>query len=162
MQALKVLQNILLRMQKHCSFYILSDAASERRLFFCCALIEKIYAQGNHKMTIHCQTQEDAIIFNDTLWTYKDISFIPHSLVGEEYHQKCPIQIGWTDSASASIEASNDILILLSISPTPPPFHTEFEHIIEIVNQDPVIKDTLRTRYQHYRTCGYDIKTHTI
>lgn len=144
-------------MPKHCNFYILPHARENGRFIFCCALIEKLYAQG-HKVYVHCRDREEASRFNDFLWTYKDISFIPHSLSGEQSVENSPIQIGFTAPSSEF----KDVLIFLSVSSELSSFCAQFDKIVEIVNAEPMIKEALRLRFQHYRSQGYEIKTHPI
>ncbi len=140
-----------------CNFYILQDARENGRLLFCCALIEKLHAK-NHRAYVHCQNEAEALAFNDLLWAYKDIGFIPHGLAGEHPASDCPIQIGF-DNPPADFQ---DILILLKISPELPDFYSSFNRIVEIVDQNPETKETLRMHYQVYRAQGCEIKTHTL
>lgn len=152
-----VLLIIWLKMQANCNFYVLPDARENGRFLFCCALIEKLNAHG-HCVYVHCQNQEEALHFNDLLWTYKDISFIPHSLSGEHSADDAPVQIGF-DEPPAGFK---DVLIFLSVASDIPDFCMGFERVVEIVNQEPFIKDSLRAKYQVYRSKKYVIKSHTL
>lgn len=144
-------------MPASCNFYILPDAASERRFLFCCSLIEKI-AEQNPLIYVHCQHQEEAEQFSDLLWSYSETSFLPHCIVGEYPLDESPIQIGWNPPPGNY----HGILLFLAASPDLPDFHQQFERIVDVVNQDSLIKEALRVRYQRYRECGYEIKTHKV
>lgn len=144
-------------MPTNCNFYILTDARENGRFLFCCALIEKLNAHG-HRIYVHCQDKNDAVQFNNLLWTYKDISFIPHCLSGEYDLVDCPVQIGF-QAPSAEF---NDILIFLSALSDVPDFYKQFSRTVEIVNKNPFIKERLRMHFQYYRSQGNEIKAHTL
>ncbi len=144
-------------MPASCNFYILSSARENGRFLFCCALIEKLYMHG-HRVYVHCQNDAEASRFSELLWTYKDISFIPHSLSGECSIEDCPVEIGFNDPS----KDYQDVLILLSVLPTIPNFYSQFSRIVEIVDENPTVKEILREHYQQYRTQGLEVKTHRI
>lgn len=160
MQILQVWRVIWLKMPVNCNFYVLSDAHENGRFLFACALIEKLYAHG-HRVYVHCENQQDLTHVNTLLWTYKDISFIPHSLSGENTLEDSPIQLGINEPGS-NFNDINDVLVFLSLSPNVPVFYQQFSRVVEIVNADPAIKESLRMRYQYYRSQDCEIKTHQI
>lgn len=149
-------------MQTICNFYVLKNARENGRFLFCCALIEKLYGQG-HRVYVHCQDADEATHFNELLWTYKDISFIPHSLSGEYSAEACPIQIGFgAVPKDFNVEDFKDTLIFLSVMSNLPALYQNFSRIVEIVDSDPTTKTVLREHYQQYRAHGIEIKTHQI
>lgn len=155
-------QTIWQKMQTICNFYILSNARKDGRLLFCCALIEKLYAHG-HKIYVYCQQSHEASQFNELLWTFKEESFIPHSIYLTNQNdtctiEDCPIQIGCQEPAAVF----NDVLILLTALPEVPHFYNRFSRVVEIVDTEPSTKDILRNHYQFYRSQNVDIKTHQI
>lgn len=140
-----------------CNFYILSNARENGRFLFCCALIEKLYAH-HHKVYVYCQQPHEAAQFNELLWTFKEESFIPHSLVGEHTIEDSPIQIG----LQAPSPEFHDVLILLTAIPKVPDFYQQFSRIVEIVDPEPSTKEILRDHYQFYRSQQVEIKTHQV
>lgn len=143
-------------MPTNCNFYILSDAREDGRFLFSCALIEKLYGK-KHQVYVHCQHQEEAHRFSQLLWSYKETSFIPHGLIGEYSSEDSPIQIGFNQEVP-----KGDIILFLSVEPLIPDFVDQFKRVVEIVTPDPLIKKTLRERYQQYRDRGHEIKTYPV
>jgi len=140
----------------HIDFYIIRETSQQGRFSFCCALIEKIYLH-QRKIYVYCDEPYQASELDNILWTYKDISFIPHCLSGSQPLADSPVQIGHTPPP----EIFNDILINLSLASAEiPGFYRQFERIIEIVHQDDKTKELLRLRYQNYRAQQCAIKTH--
>lgn len=150
-------------MQNNCNFYILSDARENGRFLYACFLIEQAIginsedetAERNNKpIYVHCQNEQEACQFDDLLWSYKETSFIPHSLVTADFSiEDAPVQIGFSEPP----KDFTDTLICLSIMPTLQDFCAQFSTIIEIVDQKSEVKEALRLRYQHYRTLGYNL-----
>ena len=64
-------------------FYLLSDPRATAREFFACRLSEKIIGL-NQSAYIHTESNDVARYVDDLLWTYQDISFIPHGISGED------------------------------------------------------------------------------
>ena len=58
---------------------------------FACRLIDLVYRKG-HRIYVHTATEEQAKILNEQLWTFKEDSYVPHSLHSEAID--VPIKIG--------------------------------------------------------------------
>ncbi|MHB1949059.1 MAG: DNA polymerase III subunit chi [Gammaproteobacteria bacterium] len=136
-------------------FYILSEGNAKTRFLLTCRLIEKAY-KNRHRVYIHTQTEADAHLLDEMLWTYRDESFLPHNLYGEGPDPAPPIQIGFNTTP----DKHRDILINLSFQV--PAFFEQFNRILEIVANDPEAQAISRENYRAYRTQGYDITTHKL
>ena len=130
-------------------FYILTDNKSPER--FVCDIATKIWKLG-HTIYIHTLSKEEAAKIDDLLWTYQDISFLPHCLVGSS---TAPVTIGWEDT-----DDYNQVLI--NISQKTPVFANSFSRIIELVAGEPSIKQQARARYKEYRELGFELYSHDI
>ncbi len=73
-------------------FYVLPENANTER--FACAMIGKAWSKGN-QVYVHSASRTDAIRFDDLLWIFNDISFLPHALLEEDGQDEAPIVIGW-------------------------------------------------------------------
>jgi len=107
-------------------FYLIPETNAIDGLRFTCRVVEKAYEQ-NHQVFIYAENLAQAHQLNDSLWTFKDISFIPHQLIGEPSDIIPPIQIG-SDNA---LPDHRDILI--NLHPQLPVFFDQFDRVIEIV-----------------------------
>ncbi|MFA5960649.1 MAG: DNA polymerase III subunit chi [Tatlockia sp.] len=136
-------------------FYLLKQGFTEARFLLACRLLEKAYLRG-HRVFVICSTQQEAENLDELLWTFKDMSFIPHNLQGEGLEPPPAIQIGCGERP----RGFNDIL--LNLSPQIPVFYTAFQRIIEIVSEEVEEKELSRTRFRSYRASGCELHTHQI
>jgi len=134
-------------------FYLLTNKDTPER--FTCAIIEKARKQGN-RIHIHTNDKQQAGSIDEMLWTYKDISFLPHTIVEKNTPNDYPISIAW-----AGLQlASDDVLINLSTSI--PDFAGSFSRIIEIVAAQDDLKEQAREKYKSYRKQSFDLHSHDL
>jgi DNA polymerase-3 subunit chi len=134
-------------------FYVLPENANMER--FACAMIGKAWSKGN-QVYVHSASRTDAIRFDDLLWIFNDISFLPHALLEEDGQDEAPIVIGWQDAIP------EDKQVMLNLSPGVPDFARDFARIIEIVAGDQAKRQQARERYRHYRDLDFELHDHTI
>ncbi len=137
-------------------FYLLSQSASEARMQVACRLLEKTYLH-NHSAYIICKSKEHAIDLDQMLWTYKDASFIPHSLQGELTEFYVPLQIGCLEDSPQS-----SYNILFNLTDEIPIYYQQFSRIIEIIPNDEQIKSMSRRRYHDYRSQQCSLYVHSL
>ncbi|OGV26604.1 MAG: hypothetical protein A3F18_06430 [Legionellales bacterium RIFCSPHIGHO2_12_FULL_37_14] len=142
-------------LNKQIDFYIINTPSLEKRLAFICQLIEKIYNM-NHQLFVFCQTEKDANLIDEALWTFKPDSFIPHHLQNEGPTPPAPVQIG-TNTPSKQFK---DILLNLSFSI--PNFYLQFKRTIEIIHDDAEVKAKGRIRYRTYQANGCILAGHQV
>lgn len=135
-------------------FYVLHEQDPAGK--FACALSSKIIRQGL-SIHIHTDSRASAGSMDDYLWTYKDISFLPHKLVDETDQLEAPITIGWEDGCKPE---NNDVLINLGINI--PDFADTFDRIIEIVTANGPLRDQARDHYRQYRDMGFELHSHNM
>jgi DNA polymerase-3 subunit chi len=136
-------------------FYLLNSASNEHeRDHFICRLVEKIHRQ-RHTIYIHCKDRQESHKLDELLWTFSDISFIPHCLYGESANSPPPIQLGFD-----STPQKHDVLI--NLSSTIPLFYAAFRRILEVVPQQEEQQIISREHYQFYKSQDLEIKTHKI
>lgn len=134
-------------------FYILPENSNSYR--FACSLVNKVW-QGGNRIHIHTINREDAVMLDNLLWTFNDISFVPHSFVEQMKIEQTPISIGWTG------ELPEEKQVMVNMSETIPDFAGKFERIVEIVAGDEEQRKKARGRYRNYRDQGYELHDHKI
>lgn len=132
------------------NFYIINETEKNDALRFVCRLIEKMPLK-NQKIYVHCDDHFSVQFFNDLLWTFHDISFIPHEIVGE--NKQTSIHIGYQEKPSETSD------VLINLSSKIPLFYKEFGNIIEIVPEIEDWKNFSRMKYQTYKKNGDDLQT---
>lgn len=136
-------------------FYLLSASEPEARWFLACRLLEKAYLRG-HQVFVYCNTQADAELLDELLWTFKADSFIPHNLQGEGPDQPPPVQIGYQGEPKGFSD------ILLNLADEIPPFYNRFRRVMEVVVNDTIAKELSRTHYRAYRQNQCELLTHAM
>ncbi len=139
-------------MSKQIDFYILSTSES---IPFTCRLLEKAFQQQHR---IHVKTSDAATAkqLNETLWTFRDISFIPHRLEGDAGSPQAPITIGHDGSYS------DDADILLLVDTTLPSHHERYARIIFVISNQEANKQQGRQSYQQLKEQGHSIQVHNV
>jgi len=137
------------------SFYILKGDIEHDRQVYACRLASKAYYQGQN-IYIHTENSQQAEQFNQTLWSFRADSFIPHSLIDSQSENDAQILIGHDSSPPRLMD------LLINLAPEQPLFFSQFERVAEFVNDHDDVKTAGRKRYQFYKHRGYELNTHTI
>jgi len=120
---------------------------------FTCRLIDMVYRKGR-QIYVHTSTEELARTLNEQLWTFKEDSFVPHSLHSEAID--VPIKIGFDHEP----EEHQDVLI--NLSGQIPHFFSRFDRVAEIVPVDQNSRKSARENYAYYKERGYVLNYHEI
>jgi len=132
-------------------FYILSG--KHNRLGFVSKMAEQIYRQ-RHKLHIHTTDPSMSGQIDNLLWTYRDISFVPHEQL-QDVVPGAPVTI------SHQQEPPNHE-ILINLATDVPDFFSRFERVVEIIDTEDSQRRQGRVRYQYYRDRGYELTNHNI
>jgi DNA polymerase-3 subunit chi len=120
---------------------------------FACRLIDLVYRKG-HQIYVHTSTEERARTLNEQLWTFKEETFVPHSLHSEALD--VPIKIGFDHEP----EEHQDVLI--NLSGQIPHFFSRFDRVAEVVPVDQNSRKSARENYAYYKERGYVLNYHEI
>ena len=120
---------------------------------FACRLIDLVYRKG-HRIYVNTATEEQAKILNEQLWTFKEDSYVPHSLHSEAID--VPIKIGFDHEP----EEHQDVLI--NLSGQIPNFFSRFDRVAEVVPVDQNSRKSARENYAYYKERGYVLNYHEI
>jgi len=136
-------------------FYIVDANNEMQKLQFLCRLLEKAYKQ-RHQIFVLCQDLKQTHALDELLWTFKDISFIPHNIIGEGPEPQPPIQLGFEDIP----KAHRDIIVVLKHHDFTEP--NKYRRIIEIVGNNEKDKENARNNYRRYRELGCQLHSHNL
>lgn len=134
-------------------FYVLDGHDPGQRLRTACKLISKAFGLG-HRIHVHTGSPALSRQMDELLWTFRDVSFIPHEVEGDD--PDCPVQIC---HGREPVRAGE---ILVNLDESVPLFFSRFERVAEIVNQEPAVRDAGRERYRFYRDRGYALTHHRL
>ncbi|MGH8398003.1 MAG: DNA polymerase III subunit chi [Gammaproteobacteria bacterium] len=134
-------------------YYILPDTTPRGRTLFTCKLAEKAFGLG-HRSFVHLASEIEARELDDLMWTFRDRSFLPHCLAGQE--TPAPICLGFGQ------EPAKDFHLLINLSSEVPRFFSRFERVAEVLDADAQIRDLGRERFRYYKDRGYPLETHKL
>lgn len=130
-------------------FYLINESDIGRAEHYICRLLEKAYKQ-HRQIYVQLATAADVMRLDELLWTYHDISFVPHAVA--EKNNAAPIQLGY----GAIPPQHHDIL--LNFSHQLPSNPQQFQRILEVVPDQPALRNQARQRYREYREQGCELK----
>ncbi|OGT06158.1 MAG: hypothetical protein A2103_02775 [Gammaproteobacteria bacterium GWF2_41_13] len=136
-------------------FYLTSEINAQEILRLACRVLEKAYEQ-NCQVYVLAESMIQANQLNDLLWTFRDVSFIPHQLVGESLPIPPPIQIG------CDIEQSPTQEVLLNLQKNIPENFDQFQRIIEIVPNDESFHQHALEHQQFFEAHTCEIHRHDL
>ncbi len=125
----------------------------DNKLDFACRLAKKAFEEGR-KLIVFAPSPARAEEFDRLLWSFSQLSFVPHVRATHVLAGETPIIIATDDTALPHHEA------LLNLGDEPPPFFSRFEHLREIVSMDDDDRLKARDRLKFYKSRGFDIQNH--
>lgn len=141
---------------KQVQFYLLSQADSAEisaAEIQACELAANAWREGK-RVLIACETEQQALNIDETLWAREPDSFVPHNLSGEITTYATPVEISWKGKRNAQ---RRDVLI--SLQQEIPDFVTSFNQVIDFVPVEETAKAQARERYKQYRQLGWQLET---
>ena len=125
-------------------------------LIYVCKLIEKGYKQNINPIYIKTDTQKQAEELDKLLWTFRQESYIPHTLVDQDSNNTQPVQIGWIDNEIEDAEA------IINLSDGMPDISNHLKKIHEIIENIDEKKEKARERWKKYKSIGFNIKAYKV
>lgn len=138
-------------------FYILPDQGGQERRRFACALAQKAWKAGN-RVCLLANDKQQAVELDDLLWTFRDISFVPHALTDSHEAATVPVLIGWDDTSGSGSDGD----VLINLADRIPSAAGKFDRIAEIVGGNADERQSARDRYRQYRNQGHELYNHDI
>jgi len=127
----------------------------DSKLAFACRLAKKAY-EGGRKLMVYAPDEHVADRFDRELWTFAQLSFVPHVKSHHPLAAQTPVVIASSADALMHHEA------LLNLGNEPPAFFSRFEQLREVVSTDPDDRGYARERLKFYKSRGFQISTEDI
>lgn len=124
----------------------------DNKLQFACKLAKRACDEGR-KMIVYAPSPKLADEFDRLLWTFSQLSFVPHVKAGHAFAAETPIVIASDDTGLTHHQA------LLNIGDDPPPFFSRFDALREVVSSDGDDRASARERMKFYKSRGFDVRT---
>jgi len=126
-------------------FYNVKD-----KLHFACKLAKRAADEGR-RLIVYAPAPALAEEVDHMLWTFSQLSFVPHVRSGHALAAETPIVIAQDEAGLVHHEA------LLNLGDDPPAFFSRFEQLREVVSQDEEDKRLARERAKFYKSRGFEI-----
>lgn len=124
----------------------------DNRLRFACKLSKAAMDQGK-KLIVYVPDEARASEFDRLLWSYSQLSFVPHVRADHALAKATPIVIANANSELPHHDA------LLNLADEPPPYFTRFEFLREVVSSEDEDRAKGRERLKFYKSRGFTIQT---
>jgi|AACY02.7.fsa_nt_gi DNA polymerase III subunit chi len=138
-------------------FYLLNTLIHEDVHRFICRLVDKIYLLQK-KIYIRVNSHEEGQRLDELLWTFRDISFIPHSYLGVNSVLDPMLSVTIATDKPSELDAD----ILFNLSREVPAYFPKFSRIIEVVSEEKENKNQSRLKYKFYKAHNCQLITHNI
>ncbi len=135
-------------------FYSLPEASPNTRPLFACRLARKAYGLG-HRVYLYVDTQDQARLLDDLLWTFDPNSFIPHAPHPAPPDDASPVLIG-NEPPPPGMD------LLINMAAATPTFYTDFPRVADMVDQRPEILANGRDRFALYKRQGFMPNYHKL
>jgi len=122
---------------------------------FACIIASKAWSAGNY-VYMYTESEDVTKRMDNLLWTFRDISFLPHEIYNETENDGAPVTIGHGE------HFPNHSQVMINLNNKVPEFANKFNRIIEIVESNEEKKEIARQRYRQYKKNDYEIHNHKI
>lgn len=137
-------------------FYILGGDEPAGLARLACRLVDKAWQQGMASL-VNVADPAAAAGVDELLWTFRDISFLPHAPAAEATgERRLAAVIGCGEEPRCELD------LLINLAPAVPEFFSRFARVAELVDEEPARRTAGRERFRFYRDRGYPLDTHKL
>ena len=134
-------------------FYVLPENGSLAAHAAVGRVAEKALSRG-HQIFVQVKDEAAAITLHESLWTFREASFLPHAIAGQDDGE--PLVIGWGDPP---VEHDD---VLINTTGAVPGHFARFSRLAEIVAPDAATIAASREAWRFYRDRGYPLAKHDL
>lgn len=125
------------------------------RLEVAARLVAKAWAQhGSVRVLTSGETLTEQ--FGGMLWKSPPTGFLPHCRLGNPLVAETPILV------DHALQHEGPAVVLINLHPSPPPFFSRFERLVEIVGAGDSEAAEGRERWRFYKERGYALRSHNL
>lgn len=122
-----------------------------------CRLVRKVW-QAGHRVVVYCDDTRRLARFDQALWTFAPLAFIPHVPVRHPLASRTPVLL----TASATEVPASHRQVLVNLSDSTPPAFADYQRVVELVGTDAASRQAARARFRFYREQGHAPFTHDV
>jgi len=125
------------------------------RLRVACVLAAKASGSGK-RVSVFAPDGGVARHFDQMLWSFQPLAFVPHVAAGSPLAAETPVVIG------SRVDALPHEDVLINLGDDLPAGFERFRMLIEIVGPGDAEARASRQRFRHYKQQGFSLKTHDL
>jgi DNA polymerase-3 subunit chi len=146
--------------QPRVDFYILEEASGNGRLSLACKLAEKAYL-AEQRVLIWLTDPAELRALDERLWTFRDGSFIPHEILGQDGGDRAKAAEAPVLLSSAAVPGGG-VDVLINLAAEVPECVAQAKRVMEIVDGDIARRAAGRARFKAYRERGVQPASHNV
>jgi DNA polymerase III subunit chi len=125
------------------------------RLDVAAKLVAKAWARNG---SVRVLTSGEALTaqLDGLLWRVPATGFLPHCRLGSALAAETPIVV------DHALQHDGPAAVLINLHPSPPPFFSRFERLVEIVGVEESEAAAGRERWRFYKERGYALRSHSL
>jgi DNA polymerase III subunit chi len=128
------------------------------KLEYGCRLVRKAYRAGQ-RVVVCCDEASHLAAFDEALWTFSQLDFIPHVRAGDALADQTPVVLAGPGPTDAPLPHHE---VLVNLGQRTPEYFASFERLIEVVSRDTADRDRARERFRFYKDRGYPMGSHDL
>jgi DNA polymerase III subunit chi len=118
-------------------------------------LVAKAWAQRG-SVRVLTRDPEATDRFDRFLWQWPALGFVPHCRLDSAVAAETPVLVDHAlmhDGPSA---------VLVNLHPSPPPFFSRFERLVEVIGIEEDDATAGRDRWKFYKARGYEVRSYNV
>lgn len=131
---------------------------ADDKLAVACRLAAKAAAQKK-RLVMLATDGAAARELDRMLWTWQQISFVPHCMAGDPVAEHTPVLIATPEGELPGFVMPE---ILMNLGDECPPLFERFDRLLEVVGSDEGDRARGRARYRYYKERGYALTHHDL
>ena len=101
--------------------------------------------------------------FDRLLWQWPSLGFVPHCRLGDAVAAADALGVEPVPhDPLVSVAVEGPAAVLVNLHPSPPPFFSRFERLVEIIGIDENDATAGRERWKFYKARGYEVRSHNL
>ena len=90
------------------------------------------------------------------LWNWPALGFVPHCRLDSALARETPVLV------DHALTHEGPAAVLVNLHPSPPPFFSRFERLLEVIGNEEDQAAAGRERWKFYKTRGYEVRSHSL
>ncbi len=129
------------------------------KTLFACSLVKKAVERGR-KVVVYAADPQALARFDQALWTFDPISFVPHVQAGDPLAARTPVVLTRDGNTEPDTPAMPHHEVLINLDAQWPKFFSRFDFLMEVVGTDDDDQAAGRARWKFYKERGYKLEHH--